>query len=297
LGSSKKKNRIFVSTGLLILFALLAVWILMTSNPEGKSETVQELMRDAVLHSAHQISLFGILNVNPAVLSGFIVTIGLLTFALVVRIFVIPKFTMIPGRFQSFLEWSVETFDGLAKSNSPHRNRFIGAYIFSAGVYIFIGTLFELTGLQWVATDGISLTLPAPLADINSAIAMGGLSYFVILMGGFTVNGFRGLKAALKEFSLPLSMSFRLYGALLSGLLVTELVYYTIYISFVVPAIVGVLFTLLHALIQTYVLTMLTSVYFGEVTEPYEPKPKNGKNAGILRKLFIHRKIGMRRNS
>ena len=30
------------------------------------------------------------------------------------------------------------------------------------------------------------------------------------------------------------------------------------------------LFTLLHALIQAYVLTMLTSVFYGEVTEPSE---------------------------
>ena len=50
-------------------------------------------------------------------------------------------------------------------------------------------------------------------------------------------------------------------------MLVTELVYYYISLSFVLPVVVGVLFTLLHALIQTYVLTMLTSVFYGEVTE------------------------------
>ena len=72
---------------------------------------------------------------------------------------------------------------------------------------------------------------------------------------------------ALKDFSLPISMSFRLFGALLSGALVTELIYYYTALSFVLPVIVGVLFTLLHAVIQAYVLTMLTSMFFGEVTE------------------------------
>ena len=85
---------------------------------------------------------------------------------------------------------------------------------------------------------------------------------------------------ALKEFSLPISMSFRLFGALLSGLLVTELVYYYLSLSFVLPVVVGVLFTLLHALIQSYVLTMLTALYYGEVSEPSPPKPKSGKKAG-----------------
>ena len=47
-------------------------------------------------------------------------------------------------------------------------------------------------------------------------------------------------------------------------------------LSIVLPVIVAVLFTLLHALIQTYVLTMLTSVFYGEVSEPHQKKNKKG---------------------
>ena len=83
----------------------------------------------------------------------------------------------------------------------------------------------------------------------------------------------RGVKATLKEFSLPISMSFRLFGALLSGLLVTELVYYYINLSYILPVVVGVLFTLLHAVIQSYVLTMLTAMFYGEVSQ-HEPEPE-----------------------
>jgi F-type H+-transporting ATPase subunit a len=171
----------------------------------------------------------------------------------------------------------VGLFDGLAKSNSPHRNRFLGAYLFGAGTYIFVGTLFELLGLQAVTVQGTSITLPAPLSDINGAIMLGCLSYLVILSGGIAGNGLRGVGKTLKDFSLPISMSFRLFGALLSGLLVTELVYYYINLSFGLPVIVGVLFTLLHALIQTYVLTMLTALFYGEVSEPHPSKDRAGK--------------------
>ena len=118
-----------------------------------------------------------------------------------------------------------------------------------------------------MTVQGRPVTLPAPLSDINAAIAMGTLSYLVILSGGIAGNGVRGVGRTLKEFSLPISMSFRLFGALLSGLLVTELVYYYVSLSFILPVAVGVLFTLLHALIQTYVLTMLTAMYYGEVSE------------------------------
>ena len=100
------------------------------------------------------------------------------------------------------------------------------------------------------------------------------LSYLVILSGGIAGNGLRGVGMTLKEFSLPLSMSFRLFGALLSGLLVTELVYHYLSLSFVLPVLVGVMFTLLHALIQAYVLTMLTSLFYGEMAEPAPKAPK-----------------------
>ncbi|MEI3140317.1 MAG: hypothetical protein V8S34_01270 [Lawsonibacter sp.] len=41
-------------------------------------------------------------------------------------------------------------------------NRFLGAYIFGAGTYIFVGTLFELFGFQAITTGGRAITLPAP---------------------------------------------------------------------------------------------------------------------------------------
>lgn len=255
-----------------VLIALL-IGCLVTgsgSNPEG----INEVMRDAVLHESNQISLFGIMEVNPAFISAVIVTVVLLLFAACIRIFVIPRFKYVPGKFQLLIEQLVGLFDGLAKSNSPHRNGFLGAYIFGAGVYIFVGTIFELFGLQGVTTEGHSIALPAPLSDVNAAIALGCLSYLIILSGGIAGNGLRGVGKTLKDFSLPISMSFRLFGALLSGLLVTELVYYYIQLSFVLPVIIGVLFTLLHALIQTYVLTMLTALFYGEVSEPHRKEKK-----------------------
>lgn len=260
-----------------LLLAVLLIGIFLTMSPGGKTETIKEAMRDAVLHEQNKVSLFGMMEVNPAVASAFTVTGMLLAAAIAIRIFVIPKFRYIPGKFQMLLELWVGFFDNLAKSNSPHRNRFLGAYLFAAGSYIFVGTVFELFGIQAVTVEGASMAMPAPLSDINAAIALGCLSYLVILSGGVVGNGLRGVGSTLKDFSLPISMSFRLFGALLSGLLVTELVYYYMSLSFVLPVIVGVLFTLLHALIQTYVLTMLTSVFYGEVSEPHVKKQKQKK--------------------
>lgn len=265
----KNKKRTVSFIIWLFCIALFVFLALIIGKTGGEKESIKEVMRDAVLHETNKISLFGIKDVNPALISAFTVTGILLFAAAIIRIFVIPKFKTVPGKFQTVLEAAVGFFDNLAKSNSPHRNSFLGAYIFSAGVYIFMSTLFELFGLQGITTTGRSIALPAPLSDINAAIALGCFSYLIILSGGIAGNGVKGIGLTLKEFSLPISMSFRLFGALLSGLLVTELVYYSIKLSFVLPVAVGVMFTLLHALIQTYVLTMLTSLFYGEVSEPH----------------------------
>ena len=265
----RKKKQRFALAWLAVTAALLVSSLLVPSA--GHEESVRAMMRDAVLHGENRCALFG-MQVNPALISAVVVSGTLLLAAALIRVLVIPRFRYVPGRLQSALELAVETFDGLAKTNSPHRNSFLGLYAFSAGVYIFTSTLFELFGFQTVTTNGISMALPAPLSDVNAAISLGVLSYLVILSGGIAGNGLRGVGMTLKEFSLPLSMSFRLFGALLSGLLVTELVYYYASLSYVLPVIVGVLFTLLHALIQAYVLTMLTTLFYGEMSEPAHPK-------------------------
>ena len=267
----KKRNRFLVVwLGLIVLTLAAALAV----GGGGESVSIKETMRDAVLHGTNRISLLGWKAVDPAFISALVVSGVLLLAALLLRLLVIPRFRMVPGKLQLALEELVGFFDNLAKSSSPHRNTFLGAYVFAAGVYIFTGTLFELFGIQAVTTGGVSVSLSAPLSDINGAIALGCLSYLVIISGGIAGNGVKGIGLTLKDFSLPVSMSFRLFGALLSGLLVTELVYYYIHLSFVLPVAVGVMFTLLHALIQTYVLTMLTALFYGEVTEPTKRKAK-----------------------
>lgn len=277
---SKKRRIVSVVVFAAILLVILT-GIVLLGKPAPRPESLSETMRDAVLHESMKVSLFGLMDVNPGLISAFAVTGILTVFALICRIFVIPRFKEIPGKFQLVLETLVDLFRNLAKSNSPEKNRVLSAYVFTAGVYIFVGTMFELFGFQAVTTSGASISLPAPLADINGAIAMGCLSYLFILAGGIANNGWHGLLGTIKEFSLPLSMSFRLFGALLSGALVTELVYYTMALSFIVPVLVGVLFTLLHALIQAYVLTLLVSMFYGEVSEKKLQKPKRRKKKQI----------------
>ena len=267
---------VFLIVWLALIIGLVAA-ILIVGLPSGEpGESIQEVMRDGVLHERNHVRFFG-LEVNPALVSAYLVTACLLLAALLIRVIAVPRFKTVPGKFQAVLEKAVSFFSDMAKGNSPHKTGFVAAYIFGAGVYIFFSTLFELFGIQVISTEGESIPLPAPLADINGALAMGILSFLVILGAGLFVNGPKGALRVLKDFSLPISMSFRLFGALLSGLLVTELVYYRVFLSFGLPVLVGVLFTLLHAVIQAYVLATLVSIFYGEAVEPRKKTEKRSK--------------------
>ncbi len=244
---------------------------------QSNTPSLGEIMKDGVMPQGFSV---GGINISPGLVSAVVVTVLLLLAAAIIRIFVIPRFKTVPGKFQAILEKIVEFFSGMATANSPHRNGFLGAFAFSAGVYIFAGTLFELFGWQ-INVDGTIITLPAVLSDINGCIALAVTAFGVIVVGSVIVNRFRGLGKALIDFSLPISMSFRLYGSLLSGLLVTELIYQVkaLYFSVLVPAFAGVIFTLLHAVVQCYILVMLTTMFYGEKTEPLPVKARKPRHA------------------
>jgi len=113
----------------------------------AEEKTLGEIMKEAVL--PENVDFLG-LGVNPSFYSALIVTAFLLVTALILRIFVIPKFKTVPGKFQAMLEWAVSYFSGIAKDNSPYRNKYLGAYNFSAGLFIFFGTMIELIGIRAV---------------------------------------------------------------------------------------------------------------------------------------------------
>ena len=112
----------------LLIVAVLLVASIITGNHAGQSETIQQTMRDAVLHNENRIDLLGWKAVNPGLISGFVVTAILLIAAAVLRIFWIPRFKYVPGRCQLVLEEVVGLFDRMAKTSAPRMNRFLGAY-------------------------------------------------------------------------------------------------------------------------------------------------------------------------
>ncbi len=221
----------------------------------GLSESVSEAMLP------DEVNYLGML-VNPSVYTGIFVIAIMLIFALIVRIFFIPKFKDQPGKLQMILEMFVGYFDKSSRESIHGHATFVGPYTFTAATFIALSTLAELLGLR-----------PA-MADINMCLAMGLTTFIVINICGFKQKGFVGRMKRfanpiniITDISVPLSLSLRLFGSIMSGFIIMELIHSMVFTVFVIPAAISVITTFFHAAIQSYLFATLTNVFVGEAIE------------------------------
>lgn len=220
-----------------------------------EEQTLGEFLKEE-LFPDRSGSLFGI-PVNPSFVTAFWLSVGLIVLAFVFRFLVYPHFKKdVPGKFQCLIEKAVEAVESYVSDKSPHSNTLIGMVSFAACLYIGLGSLCEIIGVR------------AILVDINACISAAIVGYGTMLIGGIYGNKFKGAMGVLKDFSMLLSMSFRLFGAMIGGLVMTELVYYFPMMRWGTPILVGVLFTVLHAIVQSYVFMTLVAMFYGEAVEP-----------------------------
>ncbi len=215
--------------------------------------------------------------VNDSVLSGFVVVVALLVAALVLRLTIIRKWKTTPTGGQMFLEWLVSFFDKSADEMTENYSGLMGPYTLGAAAYICCGVLIELFGLR-----------PA-IADVCACVALAMCTFLFIHTLGFAKNRQRRLKHYLNpiniitDLAVPVSMTFRLFGSILSGMVIMDLIYIVVesiwYIGLpvVIPAIVTPIFTLFHALIQSYVFASLTLTFVSEAIETVPRKQKKKK--------------------
>ncbi len=224
--------------------------------------------------------VFGISWLTNSVFSGFVVVVLLLLVALIFRLTVIRRWKTTPTGPQMFLEWLVTFFDKSADEMTEKYSGLMGPYTLGAAAYICFGVLIELVGLH-----------PA-IADLSAGIALAGTAFLFIHTLGFAQNKARRLKHycnpinILTDAAVPVSMTFRLFGSILSGMVIMELVYicvqeiWFIGLPLFIPAILSPLFTLFHAFIQSYVFASLSLTFVQEAIEPIPKKERRKKKKG-----------------
>ena len=86
----KKNSRVRLILVVIVLLAALLAAIFLTDPGGEKTESIQAVMKDAVLHEDNQMAFLG-MQVNPSVISDWVVTGMLLVVAALLRIFAIQS--------------------------------------------------------------------------------------------------------------------------------------------------------------------------------------------------------------
>ncbi|MCR5595265.1 MAG: F0F1 ATP synthase subunit A [Lachnospiraceae bacterium] len=218
---------------------------------------------DFMIHGVFSYTLFGqtvwITTSHVCILIVFLVLIGFFIAANITM----KHATEVPGTFQNICELIVEKLDGMVGGVmgkwSPKFRNYIGTIF----LFILLSNISGLFGLR------------APTADYGTTLALGLITFTLIHYNQFKYQKVKGVIAGLcdpwpvwapiniiGELAVPVSLSLRLFANVLSGLVMTTLIYGLLgKIALIWPAALHVYLDLFSGAIQTYVFCMLTMTY------------------------------------
>lgn len=206
--------------------------------------------------------------ITQTIVNTWIIMFALIVFALIVRI-KLSKFMEIPKGFQNVTEIAVETFDNFMLNSIGEKLMFLGGWFFSVFAFVLISNISGIFGIR------------PPTADWTTAFALSLATFVIIQVMGIKYRKTEYIKGFLKphpvffpfniigEMARPVSLSFRLFGNVLAGLILMTLIYSLapIFVRFVVPAFLHIYFDLFLGALQTYIFCILSVMFIRGATE------------------------------
>jgi len=180
-----------------------------------------------------------------------------------ISILLTRKLSLVPGKKQMVAEMLVDTIYNLTETTMGKRFKNFAPYIGTLLLFIGISNISGLFGLR------------PPTADLNTTMALSLMTFVLIHFMGFKSKGVGGyLKGFMEpmpfllplnvmgELATPISLSFRLFGNIVGGLIIMTLVYDALgNFALVVPAVLHAYFDLFAGLLQSFIFAMLTMVF------------------------------------
>jgi F-type H+-transporting ATPase subunit a len=206
--------------------------------------------------------------IPDTIVNTFLVVILLSIFAFVVNNKIKKaKADEVPSNFLNVVEILVEAIDNLVVSNMGQQNlKRFGPYILTLALFLGVANLLGLVGLT-APTSDYSVTLT--LALITFVLTQ----YWSFKNGGGVMGYFKSfgdpvpLLAPLNvigELANPVSLSFRLFGNIMSGGIILTLVYGAAgLVSPIIAAPLHAYFDVFSGLLQTFIFIMLTMIFIG----------------------------------
>lgn len=213
------------------------------------------------------VNIFGVeLWITNTIVVGWLVSAVLLVFAVIVRI-KLKNFKEKPTGFQNVVEAMVDTFDNFMKANGSPAIMWMGGWFFTLFAFLILSNIM-----------GIFPGMRPPTADWPLPFALALTSFFFIQFSGIRYRGWKYIKGTylsphwvflpvnmLGEFSRPISLSFRLFGNILGGLILVSLVYQLtpVFTRFIIPVPLHLIFDLAFGALQAFIFTILSLTFVG----------------------------------
>jgi F-type H+-transporting ATPase subunit a len=215
------------------------------------------------------IPLFGGFQISETVITMWIVSLIIIAFAAIFRLFLFKRFKEHPKGFQNAIEICVEGINKFSIGHLGEHGASIAAYVFSIAAILVISGLVELFGVR------------APATDINFTASIAIMSFVLIFALGIRYKGVRGFLKAyskpmifmvpiklLTDIAKPVSLASRMFGNMFSGLVCMDLVYGAMkYFAVGIPAFLALYFNLFHVGMQTFIFLTLTLSFINEAVE------------------------------
>lgn len=201
------------------------------------------------------------------------------------RLLVFPKFKEEPEGIQNVIEICVEAVENFCiNATDKKAGKSLAPYMFTVAIYLIMSASAELFGLR------------APTSDLAVTLSLGLITFFLLNYYGFKKLGFAGrlksMGGAVKamrpimiplkmvsDIAVPISLACRLFGNMLGGMIVMELLKGALggYAAGI-PGVAGLYFNLFHPLIQAYIFITLSLTFIDEAMEsPEEHTDKKEK--------------------
>lgn len=218
------------------------------------------------------LKVFGMEIIVPdTIVNMWIVTILLIVLAFIVNNKIKKaKVDGVPSNFLNVIEILVESVENLVKTNMGEQNIGFAPYILTLAVFLAVANLFGLLGFSPPTSD-FSVTFA--LALITFVLTQywsfrnaGGLGGY---LKGFTEPmAFLTPLNVIGELANPISLSFRLFGNIMSGGIIMGLLYQALgIIAPVIAAPLHAYFDVFSGLLQTFIFIMLSMIFIGGMAE------------------------------
>ena len=259
---SDKRQKIFANALIIIGFYLLTTRLIELVFGSSEQKGLEfSLWPERVEFAGFSLSI--------TVIYTWIVMAALIVAALVVRLAIFRRFKETPKGAQNVIELLVEAVRKYVDSQAQGTGELLCSYILTIAALMLGCAVLELFKLR------------SPTSDITMTFALAAMTFILINANGIKKKGVGGrikslasptpvvfIFRTISELAIPVSMACRLFGNMLGGMIVMDLLYSALGNGAVgIPSLVGLFFNVFHPLIQAFIFITLTLTFINEAIE------------------------------